>query len=248
MLQALGMSEVPLPRGAVCDSCNSYLGELDRNFCDHHHLAAMIVFGQLPGTKDRLRKQVHPEFSFDAERQHLVTKGGTGSWENGTLTIRHPGNRTFSAWKFSRGLHRMALGALALLEGEETALQPRYDGVRSYIRAPNGRHEFWPYRQRPSDRLLGNRSFPRALTAQGFKASSAVSDSATFIYLNLFVSEFVVALDSELNQLYDAHLQQLASAAPEPRSTRPWQYHDGSNEPEVILTPDMFRQSSSEKE
>lgn len=207
----------------------------------------MIVFGRLPGTKERLRKQVHPDFSFDADEQHLTMKGGTGSTENRTLTIRHPGNRTFSAWKFSRGLHRIALGALALIEGPEAALRPRYDGVRRYIRAPKDRREFWPYYQRPTDKLLGNQGFPPALAAQGFKASCAASDAATLIYLNLFVSEFVVALDGDLNQLTDAHLGELASSAPAPSSTLRWQYHDKGKEPEVNLTPEMFAQAAPEK-
>lgn len=241
--QALGTSDYPLKRGAVCNTCNTYLSELDRNFCDHHHLSAMIVFGQLRGTKDRVRAGVHPEFSFDVSKQHLTMQGGTGTVEDGTLVIRHPGNDTFDPWKFSRGLHRVALGLYAMNAGEEAALHRRYDNVRRYVRSPAGRHEYWPYRQRPTDRLLGNRSLPPALAAQGFKLAFASADCATYAYLNLFVSEFVVALDGDLQALSEEHLNQLALVSPQPQSIKPWQCHDGSKQDSpTFLTPDIFEQ------
>jgi hypothetical protein len=224
--QALGTGDYTLPPGDVCAGCNAYLGDLDRNLCEHHHFASMIVFGQLRGTDDRIRQSITGGFAFDAARQHLTIRAKAPTVEEGCLTVRDPGNVKFDEWKFSRGLHRVALGVLALQVGAEQALAPQYDAVRNYIRRPTARTEFWPYFQRPSDKLLGNRSFPIALAAQGFKMSMAIADIATYMYLNLFVSEFVVALHGELAALTQDHRRQLALAAgiEEPHSTRPWRH------------------------
>jgi hypothetical protein len=230
--QALGTAAYVLPKGAVCDACNAYLGDLDHNLCNHHHLAGLIVFGQLPGTDGRRRKFVAPGLVFDSAKNHLDLRGGRVTHEAGQFKVRDPGNERFDQWKFSRGLHRLGLGVYALVSGPTAALEPRYDAIRRYIRQPSSRSEFMAYLQRPSDRILGNRTMPVAVRHQGFKTSFAVCKDATFAYIHLFVSEFIVALAGDVRLLHDGDRQQLAVEAGVPEvgvSKRPWLTFENAN-------------------
>ncbi len=213
MPQALGVRE-PLPKGTVCSRCNIYLSDLDRNFCNHHHIATMIVFGGLPGTKARLRKTVAQDLSFDVKKQHiqlfLDSKRASFEIQVGHLRIIHPGSNDFDEWKFSRALHRMALGLLALTSGSEVSLRETFDLVRAYIRQPSSR-SMRPYYQRIIDKTYGNRSLPRALEQRRryhFALDLAVTPA--LLYMNLVVDEFVVALQGDLEPGAQERLDRLA--------------------------------------
>lgn len=95
------------------------------------------------GTGNRIRQTVNRGVAFDAGRQHLTLRAGKASIEEGHLILRDPGNENFDPWKFSRGLHRVALGVLARGSGPDQALSERFDGLRRYIREPKGRSDFW---------------------------------------------------------------------------------------------------------
>lgn len=187
----------------------------------------MIVFGGLKGSKGRVRQIVHPDFSFDVRTQHvkfLVTPRVSVEQGPGRLAFSHPGFTDFDEWKFSRGLHRMALGVLALAYGPEIALAQRYDEVRTYIRCPTGRR-VRPYYQRITDRRYGNRTLPRALTQYGYYFIFELETAMALAYLNLFVDEFVVALDGSLTRVPPEDASALAASADLPRETlsrRPW--------------------------
>jgi hypothetical protein len=242
--QALGTGAYPLPKGDVCRSCNPYLSGLDHNLCDHHHLAGMIVFGHLPGTDDRIRRTIAPGLAFDAERQHMTVRAKEASVSPRQLVVRDPGNLKFDSWKFSRGLHRVALGMLGLRAGAATALDSRYDLVRQYIRQPPSRRTFWPYWQRVTDKVLGNRTFPPALRKQGFKFGFSIRDDATYAYMNLFVDEFIVALHGDAHAASDDEEQQFALASgfeEQQLSRRPWLlFKDATAGRELTVTPEWF--------
>jgi hypothetical protein len=110
----------------------------------------------------------------------------------------HPGN-AFDPWKFSRGLHRIALGALTMFSGVDAALERRYDRVRDYVRRPQSRL-VWPYLQRITDKRLGHISLPRWIEERGRYAFSFVTAAHySLVYMNLFIDEFIVALDGRLD-------------------------------------------------
>lgn len=200
--QALGTSDYALPRGAVCAACNRYFASnLDQNLCDHHHLAAFIVLWQILGTGGRQRRAITPDFSIDPTQARITARPrrGEASTVDNTLTIESAGNRQFCPWRFSRGLHRIGLGVLALQAGTKAALNPRYDAAREYVRRPSSRREFWPTYQRIAGGVV-----PRIHVA------FAVNERATYFYVNFVVSEFLVALDGDPTQLSDDERHQIA--------------------------------------
>jgi hypothetical protein len=224
VLQALGTTRA-LPRGDVCGACNAYLSDLDHHICNHHHIAGMIAFGQIVGTKKRSRSTVSDGFSFDSREQHLEIRGASGRVNGRAIELQLERTRDFSEWKFSRGLHRMALGILACEQGPAAALNRRFDATRDYIRRPTGR-DVRKYFQRVSNKILGNRSYPLALAARGkYHFLILTSDSDVFVYMNLFVDEFVVALDGNIEHLQPDDLVSIAAQSGLPAqelSDRPW--------------------------
>lgn len=226
--QALGNSRYALSPGDVCTPCNSYIADLDHHVCNHHHLATMIVFAGIKGSKGRLRRTIHQDFSFDIRTQSMsitASKRLSVNRQPGHIAMNHPGSR-FDEWKFSRGLHRMALGLAALAYSPETALLERFDEVRAYIRHPVNR-EVRPYYQRITDRKLGNRSLPRvfAEAKNQYYFAFDVEHQPSLVYMNLFVDEFGVALDGSLSTVSPNEVSYLASTAGIPDenlSRRPW--------------------------
>lgn len=94
--QALGMRRYPLPRGYVCARCNDYVKDLDHHVCNHHHLATMIVVGRLVGSKGRVRRTVHQDFSIDIPTQRITiiaSKRVTGEFQGGHLALAVRGER-----------------------------------------------------------------------------------------------------------------------------------------------------------
>lgn len=201
VLQALGTRHYALPRGDVCVACNGYLGDLDQQVCNHHHLAGLIVVAGIKGSGGRIRKAVHDHFSFDPLiRTVTITPSSRFTAKraaDGSLTIAHPGN-PFNEPKFSRGLHRMALGLVAFEYGAEIALGQRFDGVRDYIRRPRDGRTVWSYYQRPTDKKWTGSTLARAVGEGLYYFTLDPGGTLALVYLNLFVDEFIVALDGEL--------------------------------------------------
>lgn len=198
--QAFGTQTLALPSGAVCAPCNVYLGaNLDQNLSDHHHLALFIVLSGARGSGGRTRTAITHDFSFDPRerRLHIRVRPGEATIADGTLNVKSAGNRQFDQWKFSRGLHRVALGILAAVCGVDTALDPRFNEARRYVRRGQ-RREFRPYRQRVSGIGLP------------LRLGIARGEAATFAYINFAVSEFIVALDGDLRKLSKAHCHTLS--------------------------------------
>lgn len=204
--QALGTHEYALPPGAVCTPCNGYLGaNLDQNLCDHHHLAAFIVLTGARGSRGRTRTAMTPDLELDPVQGRLNVRArkGEATFVDNTLTIQSEGNRQFDGWKFSRGLHRVALGLLAQLQGPDAALDVIYDPVRAYIRSGD-RRVFRRYYQRIAGQL-----------GSTFHMGIARADVATLVYLNFSISEFVVALNGKVNLTGpDLHRLAVESGAP----------------------------------
>ena len=231
-LQALGTRRMPLPCGAVCDACNDYVKELDRHVCNHNHIATMILSAGIIGSKGRIRRSLHEDqvFSYDLRTRTVTIR------PNRRVSVERQGSRlafsdpgpglgNFDPWKFSRGLHRIALGVLAMSSGCDVALEERFDGVRNYIRRPKGRHEMWRYYQRPTDRLRNNGAVARAVAEGWYYFSFDLERTPALAYLNLIVDEFVVALTGSLDTVSPADVTSFVEShriSEDRRSTRPW--------------------------
>jgi HNH endonuclease len=149
--EGIAANDLTLPRGAVCDSCNTYLGhELDAVMIAHPVLALIIQFLRLPGKDGSVRKRlgnvasdVHPNaITIPCEMPRRV-QGSDGRWESVVEPLVDP---RFDFRRFRRALHHVAFNALTLRDGMERALENMYDPVRRYIRQPL-QNESWAFVQ-----------------------------------------------------------------------------------------------------
>lgn len=151
--EALGAHGWTLPRGAVCDRCNSgVLSKLDQAVAAHPHIGAVLMLWNVPGKGGRLRERSGMLARIDGapviapparwiERTEVDHRART-------IKVGIATPPEFRTDLFRRGLYKIALNALAAEDGLEAALSPRLDRVRAYVIRPNDRNELLPYVQR----------------------------------------------------------------------------------------------------
>jgi hypothetical protein len=149
--EAFVQNELTLPIGAVCDSCNNYLGhELDSVFITHPVLSMLAQFLRFPGKNGRLRKQLG-NVELDVEPRSITipcSKPKISTHPDGsTSAIIEPLiDPRFDFQKFRRAIHHIAFNAFALKRGTAVSLEPRFDPIRKYVRNPN-KGDSWPFAQ-----------------------------------------------------------------------------------------------------
>ncbi len=166
---ALAKNRVVLPRGAVCDGCNHYIGRrLDTNLVRYPLIAFAIQFLGTTGKSGKPRRTIGG-VPREAQTETFKLKLMLGNPEplatpDGKRRYRSQlkAEPQFQFLRFRRALHCMALGAVACVDGVEKARETRYDAVRSYIRCPTPSSLAWPYAQVEQK----GKSIPRVLCAE----------------------------------------------------------------------------------
>ncbi len=142
--ESLVGDELILPRGMVCDVCNSgALSDLD-NCLQNSPLLGLhrVLYG--PGfTKQGKRPIANFQNAFLSRHgdTHIQLRpkdrtGGIRDFEelpDGTSRFSVSLKRHFDHVKFSRALQKIGLGAFALKKGRDPALDQRFDTARSFI-------------------------------------------------------------------------------------------------------------------
>jgi hypothetical protein len=223
--EALG-SKTTLPPGFCCGRCNNYVAILDHAVTAHTYLGSLIVFGQLKGKRGRERKRIWRGIEFHpAEHRFAVdAREGSVEFKEAEVEINAPEDTSFNLWKFSRGMHKMALALLALQTGQDMVLAPVLDRVRGYIRQPRGRDEFWPYIQRGYGKLTLS-ALRRLVVGSSYHFACVAQPELMLCYINLVVMEVVVSLrdPTSLLKVGASHLDSFPRRAGiDYLSARPW--------------------------
>jgi hypothetical protein len=149
--EAITKNGVTLPRGAVCDDCNHYLGhELDSALLNHPVVAMLVQLLGTPGKRGRPR-EVAGNVKRDEIKRELVIPCAapetvTDAQGRRSQKVKPLVDPSFNLLRFRRALHHVAFNAVALRDGVERVLDARYDPVRRYVRRPH-KGESWPYLQ-----------------------------------------------------------------------------------------------------
>lgn len=139
--EGLGRNDFVLPKGAVCDPCNQYLGhELDSVLVAHPIIALHVQFLGLHGKDGKPRavlgnvaRNVYPNALTIPCDEPVFSVDETGA-RTGTARALVPKN--LSLTRFRRALYHVALNTIALQDGVERALDPVFNPARKYVRAP----------------------------------------------------------------------------------------------------------------
>ena len=138
--EALVKNETTLPRGAVCDSCNNYLGrKLDSQILEHPLIPLIIQLAGLPGKRGKVRRRVgHVERAADGTVYVPINKPDIEKHpEGGTkASFELVASQAFDDRRFSRALHHIALCLFCKQFGSPAALNEQLDPVRDYVRRP----------------------------------------------------------------------------------------------------------------
>lgn len=222
--EAFGSNEI-LPDGACCKNCNSYLKELDDVLLKHNHLAGFIAYTEILGKKGKKRKVVSEwvKVESDSERLHIETRKGIGTITENGIQVQIPDDPKWDDWKFSRALHKVALGMHTWLTSPAETLHERFDETRTYVRAPHSRKIIRPYLQRIVKKQwkLSELRQEFAQNPQTTFIIGEVSRDHVVLYMHLWVDEFVVALSGELSQADIQVAEYLASKASNQRRIGP---------------------------
>lgn len=146
--EAVVENDLVLARGAVCDPCNQYLGELDTALATHPAIAFGIQTFALPGKTSTARVRLGTiAQSSEGGAQSLTLLPGAIDriakvGERRCVVLANPSPTILR--RFHRALHHVAFNLLCKVAGCSEALGTEYDPVRKYIRAPR-KGETWPY-------------------------------------------------------------------------------------------------------
>jgi hypothetical protein len=140
--EAIVATELLMPPGSVCDSCNKYFGTtLDPAVVSHPMIALSVQMLDLPGKRGP-RKKVGPVARLPDGSVVLDVPEPTGDRVKGPVNIEIRPDHNFDVHLFTRAIHYLAFNTLVLASGVDHALKRHFDVTRDYIRRPRPR-ELW---------------------------------------------------------------------------------------------------------
>ena len=146
--EALGNDDAVLPKGYVCDECNSgILSRLDSYLTNFEPISLMRVqyvpytkSGKLPKAnfQNISVERTHPRhivFTPEDKSGEIKNKKELGEgWYSWNMEFR---GKPMNAIQLGRSLYKIGLGFVALNQGREDAISSRFDLARDFIMGDN---------------------------------------------------------------------------------------------------------------
>ena len=153
--QAIGKNEFILPRGAECDGCNAYVGDLENCLISQPYISLVLQLLRIPGSKGRPRVLIGNAGISD-DGKSVVMPVADATIGNDGASARPIVHKNFDLDRFRRALHRVAFGMYAYSYGVEAALAHRFNAVRRYVRF-NEPPTPWPFAQQGLPEFIESR-------------------------------------------------------------------------------------------
>jgi hypothetical protein len=194
--ESLGNTEIILPAGHVCDTCNSsVLSDRDNYLVNFDPISFLRVLympynpktGKFPMARyqNMIVEKTHPRGILI--KQSSDDKKGFKVKENGeivNINVKTIGREKFNPQLLGRSLYKIALGVICWRNGVQIALDKRYDVAREFI--------------------LGKRSFPNNLLISRncvpcpeIEGTHFILESGTLFILKIFGITFLFNLEPE---------------------------------------------------
>lgn len=150
--EGLGCKDT-LPKGTICDSCNSYFSNMDKNVLYNRYIFLHVGSEEIPGKKGKIRRKLEDKLFFPKKGELQIGLSCTipsGPIQPGTeFILKLDQSKEFDELLFARGVHKIAFNCYAYKFGQSNALQNRFDSLRRYIRCAKT-NELWTYGVRDS--------------------------------------------------------------------------------------------------
>lgn len=147
--ESLGNTEWVLLPGVVCDDCQAYLGtKVEPALFEHPHIAFRRVLLGVKSKKNVVPKKVTKQIDMEMSPTRIdlsldARKGKVTAGKDYVMVQLVDESRNFDT-RFSRALHKIAIGAMGYFKTPEFALDPRFDNARKFVRHPQT-NQFRPY-------------------------------------------------------------------------------------------------------
>ncbi|KAF5431988.1 HNH endonuclease [Candidatus Methanophagaceae archaeon] len=201
--ESIGNETLFLPRGYVCDNCNTRISKLEQDFVNSLPISMVKIFFGSVGKKGKLPSakfsNVHLQrISPNAitMRYHVGAKSIPKATElpEGGYKLKLSLTTQFNPHIIARVLFKMGLGIVATDRGREEALHPRYDPAREYIL--NGGHF-------PNRLAIFKESHPSNVS----KIEGAINNKeGTFIHFELLGARFIIGLEPNPKNMINEQL------------------------------------------
>lgn len=135
--EALGCKET-LPIGYVCDSCNNYFSNMDKNVLYNRYIGMRVGTEEILGKKDKIRRQIGERLRFPKKGALEIILGPVtipaGTHHGMKLDFKLEQSKEFDELLFARGIHKIAFNWYAYRFGHRNALHSRFNNLRRYVR------------------------------------------------------------------------------------------------------------------
>jgi len=186
--EGIGQNDMVLPKGAVCDACNHYIGhELESVLVAHPIISIAIQTLHLRGKGGKRRKKLgNVDRTIEKNGITIPCEPPVATTRDGVRrsTIRPLVDPSFDFQRFRRGLHHVALNVVAYQDSVDRALDSSYDPIRSYVKRPK-KGESWPFLQKV---------WPLLDTDTDVKLGLNVVDGSEVAGMKILCGAFFVAL------------------------------------------------------
>ena len=218
--ESIGNETLFLPRGYVCDNCNTRISKLEEKFVNQLPMSLPRIFFASVGKKGKFPSAKFSNVDLQKNSPNAITMiypvgaksipKATELPDGGYKLKMSLIQQQFNPHIIARVLFKMGLGIVAIDRGQEDALHPRYDPAREYIL--NGGH--FP------NRLA---IFKEGHQSNVSKIEGAINNKeGTFIFFELLGARFLIGLEPnpkiEISEqlLNQAYVFDLRMDKPEP--------------------------------
>ena len=130
--EALGCKDT-LPKGTICDSCNSYFPNMDKNVLYNRYISLHVGTAEIPGKKGTPRKRLGEKLFFPKKDEFQIVLQGiiaAGESQPGMeIDCKIEQSKEFKKLSFARGIHKIAFNCYPYKFGKYKALQNCFDNL-----------------------------------------------------------------------------------------------------------------------
>jgi hypothetical protein len=187
--ECFGNEDSFLPRGYVCETCKAALDRLEDGIHNLLPFSMLILVTRLGNKKGKLPGVRTPGFLVERKspnRLVYTAQNRTGRitpepTEDGGVKFSITQQGRLDPHRIARMLYKAALGAIALEQGRDKALDPRFDEVRRYVT----RGGTFPNRL-----IMWNNVQPRS----GIRSTWDYVEGTPVVHFNILGAQFLIAL------------------------------------------------------
>ncbi len=128
--ESLGCKDT-LPKGTVCDSCNDYFSNIDKNVLYNRYISFHAGTQEVPGKKGKTRRHLGEKLFFPKKYEFIMSLQCAipqGEYQAGAkFDFKIEQSKEFDELLFAHGVHKIAFNCYTYKFGKSNALLSSFD-------------------------------------------------------------------------------------------------------------------------